>query len=100
MMSSIFGCSTDAASNKEESGSGYTLSDKNAEANGILSQDDAEVLIYNQLHSEEKEHLHIDYLKEDGTKYVIRVYEDIDGTEKVKKIYTVDFRTEEVEQIK
>ncbi|MFJ6411265.1 hypothetical protein ACIQLG_00540 [Terribacillus saccharophilus] len=96
---SLFGCSNDELSNKENTGSDVTLSDKIAEEKGVLSKDDAEVLVYNQLSSKEKKKLTIDYMKEEGTKYFLRVYENVDGTIKVKKEYTVDFNTEEVKQI-
>ncbi|PLT27593.1 hypothetical protein [Peribacillus deserti] len=99
---SIIGCSNATLENKEKTGSDVTLDDKIAEEKGILSKDDAdaEVLVYNELSAEEKQSLTIDFFKEEGTKYFIRVYEPVNGEVKVKKKYTVDFNTEEIQLIK
>ena len=99
MTTILLACSNGSTTNNGEIESGYTLDDRIAEEKNILSKDDAEVLVYNQLNDEEKKKLTIDYYKKEGTKYFIRVYETVNGNEKVIKKYTVDFNTEEVQQI-
>ncbi|MFB1083082.1 hypothetical protein [Jeotgalibacillus sp. JSM ZJ347] len=93
----LFGCNNSTSNGEIDSDD--TLSDQYAEEQNILSKDDAEALVYNQLNDEEKEKLTIDYYKEEGTKYFIRVYEEVNGSEKVIKEYTVDFNTEEVQEV-
>ena len=100
MTTNLFACSNASSNNNGEIESDNTLSDQIAEEKNILSRDDAEVLVYNQLNDEEKKKLTIDYYKEEGTKYFIRVYETVNGNENVIKKYTVDFNTEEVQQMK
>ncbi|PAV29145.1 hypothetical protein CIL05_12140 [Virgibacillus profundi] len=95
VISCLIGCSNEP----EKTESDVTFSDKNAEEKGVLSKDDAEVLVYNELSAEEKQNLTIDFIKEEGTKYFIRVYETVNGEMKVKKKYTVDFYTEEIKLI-
>jgi hypothetical protein len=75
------------------------VSDKIAEEQGILSKDDAEVLIYHELSDENKQTYTVDFVKEEGTKYYIKVYETVNGQIEVKKKYTVDLHTEEIEQV-
>ncbi|TLS36163.1 hypothetical protein [Pseudalkalibacillus caeni] len=99
LTTSLISCSNESFDHKGKTGSGDTLSDQIAEEKGILSKDDAEALVYNQLNDEEKQNCTIDFYKEEGTKYFIRVYETVNGNEKVKKKYTVDFHTEEIQQI-
>ncbi|WRP06331.1 hypothetical protein U9J35_21165 [Rossellomorea aquimaris] len=69
------------------------------EAGDILSRDDAEVLVYNELSEEDKQTYTIDFYKEEGTKYYIRVYEEVNGEINVRENYTVDFHTEEIKRI-
>lgn len=95
---SLIACSNESL-NKDEIDSDDTLSDKIAEEKGILSPDDAEVLVYNQLSDDEQQRYKIDYLKKEGTRYFIRVYEKTNGQIKVKKKYAVDFNTEEIQQL-
>ena len=82
-----------------EIGSKATFDDKFAEEKGILSKDDAEVFVYHELSNEEKQKYTVDFVKQEGTKYFIRVYETINGEIKVKKKFTVDYNTEEIQQI-
>ncbi|OZM58217.1 hypothetical protein CIB95_01190 [Lottiidibacillus patelloidae] len=65
-----------------------------------LSKDDAEVLIYQQLSSEEQNEYTIDFTEEKDNKYYIRVYKMVDGNIEVKSEYTVNYLTQEVEKIK
>jgi len=88
----ISGCSGKLSSGIEES-------EIQAEKKGILSKDEAEVLIWNTLSSEEKKKYTIDYEKELGTKYYIRVYENINGEIKVRGRFTVDYNTKEIKKI-
>lgn len=57
-------------------------------------------MVYNELTEEKKERYTVDYMKEDGTTYLIRIYEAVNGEIKVRAYYTVDFQTEKVEMIK
>ncbi|WP_169525206.1 hypothetical protein [Pseudalkalibacillus hwajinpoensis] len=57
-------------------------------------------MVYNELSTEEKERYTVDYLKEEGTKYIIRTYEAVNGEIKVQDYYTVDFKTKEVVMVK
>jgi len=82
-----------------KSSSGMGESEIQAEKKEILSKDEAEVLIWNTLSSEEKEKYTIDYEKELGKKYYIRVYEKIDGEIKVRGRFTVDYNTKEIKKI-
>jgi hypothetical protein len=68
-------------------------------AGDILSRDDAEVLVYNELSEEDKQIYTIDFYKEEGTKYYIRLYEEVNGEINVREKYTVDFHTEELKRI-
>ncbi|WP_371018986.1 hypothetical protein [Pseudalkalibacillus sp. JSM 102089] len=79
--------------------SGETKSDLEASEKGILSKDDAEVLIYDTLSKDEKEKYTVDYVKEEGTNYYIRVYEGTEGDIKVKAKYKVDYKTKEIKKI-
>lgn len=79
--------------------SGETVSDEIAKKNGTLSKDDAEEMIFNKLSDEEKQKYTVDFIREEGTKYYIRVYDNNSGEIKVKKIYIIDFYTNEIEQI-
>jgi hypothetical protein len=79
--------------------SGKTLSDIEEEKEGILSQDEAEVMIWDTLSKEEKEKYTVDYEKESGTKYYLRIYETVDGEIKVRARYTIDFNTKEIKKI-
>ncbi|MCM3667888.1 hypothetical protein M3181_02590 [Mesobacillus maritimus] len=83
-----------------EIGSEATVEDKYAEEKGILSKDDAEFLVYNELNDDEKQKYTVDFVKEEGTKYFIRVYETVNGEIKVKKKFTVDYHTKEIRQTK
>ena len=90
---------TSVTDEEVEIGSKATVDDKYAGEKGILSKDDAEVFVYNELIDEEKQKYTVDFVKQEGTKYFIRVYETIDGEIKVKKKFTVDYNTEEIQQI-
>ena len=74
-----------------------TGEDHTTEQEGRLSRDDAEVLIYHQLTSEEQQIYTVDFVKEEQSFYYIRVY---DSQQNVKKTFTVNSLTEEVEQMK
>lgn len=78
--------------------SSMTKSDKIAEELGILSEDDAEELVYNQLTHEEKQKLTVDYLRTEDTLYVIRTYKVVDGEIVEKDLFTVDYHSEEVKK--
>ena len=100
MATLLFGlvsCAGNVSEKKVESG--VTVSDEIAEKNGTLSKDNAEVMIFNKLSDEEKQKYTVDFIKEEGTKYYIRVYDHSSGKVKVKKIYSIDFHTKEIEQI-
>lgn len=86
----LTGCSVDPQA---------TVDDQTAEENGILSQDDAEVLIYEQLSAGEKEKYTVDFQKTEGTLYYIRVYEMIHGKLETQQIFTVDFNSKKVNSI-
>ncbi|MYL61803.1 hypothetical protein GLW07_00400 [Bacillus hwajinpoensis] len=73
-----------------------TVEDKISEQEGRLSRDDAEVLIYEQLTSEEQKTYTVDFVKEEQSFYYIRVY---DGQQHVIKKFTVNSETEEVKQV-
>ncbi|WP_273832244.1 hypothetical protein [Guptibacillus sedimenti] len=73
-----------------------TVEDNTAEQEGRLSRDDAEVLIYHQLTSEEQQTYTVDYVKEAQSLYYIKVY---DRQQKVIKTFTVNSQTEEVNQM-
>lgn len=81
------------------SDSSPTEDDAAASLKGILSKDDAEVLIYERLNENEREKYTIDYVKTDNSKYYIRTYEMVDGEIKEKHQFTVDINTEKVEEI-
>ncbi|ALC91675.1 hypothetical protein AM500_19215 [Bacillus sp. FJAT-18017] len=78
--------------------SGKTQSDIEAEKEGILSRDEAEVMIWDTLSKEEKEKYTVDYEKESGTKYYLRIY-GVDGEIKVRSRYTIDFNTKEINKL-
>ena len=73
-----------------------TVEDKISEQAGRLSRDDAEVLIYDRLTSEEQQTYTVDFVKEEQSFYYIRVY---DSQQNVKKKFTVNAQNEEIEQI-
>jgi len=73
-----------------------TVEDKISEQEGWLSRDDAEVLIYERLTSEERKTYTVDFVKEEQSFYYIKVY---DSQQNVKKKFTVNSQTEEVEQM-
>ncbi|MDQ0483893.1 hypothetical protein [Guptibacillus hwajinpoensis] len=95
MISQLASCSSNQPNNDH-----VTISDQRAKEKQILSEDDAEVLVYNELTEEEQERYTVDYMKEEGTAYLIRIYEAVNGEIKVRAYYTVDFQTEKVEKIK
>lgn len=101
---SLIGCSGDSLVNDvtpaTETNSAETLSDQVAEEKGVLSEDDAEVLIYEQLSDEEKQTVTVDFTGTEGTKYLIRTIEKVDGLSGTREEYTVDFNTGEVKQLK
>ena len=74
-----------------------TVEDNMAEQEGRLSRDDAEVLVYHQLTSEEQQTYTVDFVKEEQSLYYIRVY---DGQQNVKKEFTVNSLNKEVEELK
>lgn len=80
--------------------SSVTKSDKNAEELGILSEDDAEAIVYEQLTDEEKQTLTVDYLRTEDPLYVIRTYEVVDGEIVEKDVFTVNYHSEEVKKQK
>ncbi len=73
-----------------------TVEDKISEQEGRLSRDDAEVLIYDRLTSEQQRTYTVDFVKEEQSFYYIRVY---DGQQHVIKKFTVNSETEEVKQV-
>ncbi|WP_165997775.1 hypothetical protein [Bacillus sp. Cs-700] len=73
-----------------------TVEDNMAETEGRLSRDDAEVLIYERLTSEEQRTYTVDFVKEEQSFYYIRVH---DGQHHVIKKFTVNSETEEVKQV-
>ena len=73
-----------------------TVEDKISEQEGRLSRDDAEVLLYERLTSEEQKTYTVDFVKEEQSFYYIRVY---DSQQNVKKKFTVNSQTEEVKQM-
>ena len=60
MLSQLASCSSNQANNDLK-----TISDGVAKEKQILSEDDAEVLVYNELTEEEKERYTVDYMKEE-----------------------------------
>jgi hypothetical protein len=88
LMSSLIGCSN------------FTVSEHSEEGKGLVSKDEAEVMVYNILTEEEKEQFIIDYYKEEKTKYYIQVYKQVNGEMKEKRVYTVDYHTKEIRLIK
>ncbi|KMM39304.1 hypothetical protein [Guptibacillus hwajinpoensis] len=95
LISQLASCSSNQPNSDHE-----TISDGVAKEKQILSEDDAEVLVYNELTDEEQERFTVDYMKEEGTTYLIRIHEAVNGEIKVRAYYTVDFQTEKVEMIK
>ncbi|MCA0985684.1 hypothetical protein [Guptibacillus algicola] len=96
----MFGLVSCAGNNLEKKvESRETVSDEIAEKNGDLSKDDAEEMIFNKLTFEEKQKYTVDFIREEGTKYYIRVYDNSSGEIKVKKIYTIDYHTKEIKKI-
>lgn len=79
--------------------SGNTVDDERAAERGILSRDDAEVLVYHELSEEDKNKYTVDFYKEAGNTYYIQVYEEHQGDVDVKARYTVDAHTKEVKRI-
>jgi hypothetical protein len=77
-------------------GSESTVEDKIFEQEGRLSRDDAEVLIYERLTSEEQQTYTVDFVKEEQSLFYIRVY---DVQQHVIKRFTVNSETEEVKQV-
>ena len=75
------------------------MDDEMAAERDVLSRDDAEVLVYNELSEEDKKRYTVDFYKESGTTYYIRIYEEDQGDMDVKARYTVDIHTKEVKRI-